>query len=362
MKKRRLFVLRRKSGGAGGAQKVAADYAHRFGGNWEAELVHAGSTVDGFWIGGASGPGWLRSLAFTRDADRLVANVRPDAVLSLERGPGCDVYRAGDGVHRRWMRIKYGRSARWMLNPVNWVNLYLERRCVTRAGHIVANSEMVAGDLRAEYSGIVDSKVRVIRNGFDPDRFNLDGSGHLPQECAEDAQAGRCVLFLGSGFERKGLDWVIRFFAELCSRDPDWRQCGKLWIAGRGNEAPYRRIASELGISGQTRFLGAIDEPAELCRQAQLMVLPTRYDPFANATLEALACGCPVVTTAANGASEIIQPGNTGWVLDKLRHDVIAAAGREFLEGSSVDRAAVAASVAGMTRKQEMDAFSELLS
>jgi len=220
---------------------------------------------------------------------------------------------------------------------------------------------MVAGDLRAEYPELESSKIRVVRNGFDPVRFNLDGVGPLPEECAEDADEGRCALFLGSGFERKGLAWAVRFFAELCHQDSSWGERGCLWIAGRGKPEPYRRLGSELGVSGKMRFLGVVAEPAELCRQAQVMVLPTSYDPFANATLEALACGCPVVTTVANGASEVVEPGRTGWILKDLLTDAVEESARKFLGTPAVDRSSVAASVAGFTRQQELDAFSELL-
>ncbi|MGH7395365.1 MAG: glycosyltransferase family 4 protein, partial [Candidatus Methylomirabilales bacterium] len=49
---------------------------------------------------------------------------------------------------------------------------------------------------------------------------------------------------------------------------------------------------------------------------ADVFVLPTRFDPFANATLEAMAAGLPVVTTRMNGVAEILTPGSDGYVLD----------------------------------------------
>src|SRR5262245_16925202 len=50
---------------------------------------------------------------------------------------------------------------------------------------------------------------------------------------------------------------------------------------------------------------------------ADLFVLPTLYDPFANTCLEAMACGLPILTTAVNGAAELIRDGTTGYVLDE---------------------------------------------
>ena len=91
------------------------------------------------------------------------------------------------------------------------------------------------------------------------------------------------------------------------------------------------------------------------------MVLPTRYDPFSNATLEALACGCPVLTTQTNGASEVIDPGRTGLLFtDSEERDPVAAA-REFLGTTFAPREVIAESVASMTREAELARYEELL-
>ena len=199
-RRRRLFVVRRQWGGAGGAERVAKDFSERFGQTWDCQLVHAGLDLHGIRIRGARGPGWLRALQFTQDVDRLISKAVPDAVLSLERGPGCDVYRAGEGVHRRSMQIKYKGSFRWMVNPLHWVMPQLEVRTLRAARRVVANSDMVAGDLLNAYPWL-ESRVSVIRNGFDPGRFCPGGSVEVPGTLL-DANL-RCLLFLGSGWERK---------------------------------------------------------------------------------------------------------------------------------------------------------------
>jgi UDP-glucose:(heptosyl)LPS alpha-1,3-glucosyltransferase len=220
---------------------------------------------------------------------------------------------------------------------------------------------MVADEILEQYPAFAAPKLQVVRNGYDPARFNMDGAGQLPEACESDVQTGKNLLFLGTGFERKGLDWALRFLAALGRRDASWKTCGRLWVAGRGIAAPYERLARDMGLEGQLCFLGAVTDPAELCRKASLMVLPTRYDPFANATLEALACGCPVVTTAKNGAFEVIQPGRTGWVLNELTQIAVSEAAGNFLDVPEFDRREVASSVAEMTRKNELKEFTALL-
>ena len=94
--------------------------------------------------------------------------------------------------------------------------------------------------------------------------------------------------------------------AALCHRSRQPRtEGGNLLVAGAGK----RR---QLPKSAQTRFLGEVKQMRELMEAADLFLLPTIYDPFSNASLEALAAGLPVITTTANGFAEIMRPGQDG--------------------------------------------------
>ena len=84
-----------------------------------------------------------------------------------------------------------------------------------------------------------------------------------------------------------------------------------LWVVGKGHSAPYARAAERLGVADRVRFWGPVTETAPFYQAATVLALPTLYDPCSNVVLEALACGTPAVTTAANGAAEFITPGRT---------------------------------------------------
>jgi UDP-glucose:(heptosyl)LPS alpha-1,3-glucosyltransferase len=75
-------------------------------------------------------------------------------------------------------------------------------------------------------------------------------------------------------------------------------------------------MARRLGLEGRVTFLGGMQDVADLYAAADVFVLPTLYDPFSNACLEAMAAGLPVITSRANGASELIEEGVEGFVLD----------------------------------------------
>ena len=155
------------------------------------------------------------------------------------------------------------------------------------------------------------ARIRVIYNGLDRRRFQpLEGTARAELRRRLGApQDGEIVLFVGSGFERKGLTYLLQAFSSL--RD----KFGQLWVVGKGHIPPYQRAAERLGVADRVRFWGPTSETAPFYQAATVLALPTLYDPCSNVVLEALACGTPVVTTAANGAAEFLAHGENGAII-----------------------------------------------
>src|SRR5207245_1040817 len=80
----------------------------------------------------------------------------------------------------------------------------------------------------------------------------------------------------------------------------------RLLVAGRGNEMLYKTKRLRFWREETVQFLGEVADISRVYAAADIFILPTIYDPFSNACLEALACGLPVITTGSNGFSEII--------------------------------------------------------
>jgi UDP-glucose:(heptosyl)LPS alpha-1,3-glucosyltransferase len=118
------------------------------------------------------------------------------------------------------------------------------------------------------------------------------------------------LLFAGSGWERKGLLFAIEAMA-LC-KDRNLR----LLVAGRGNARPYKTTRLRFWREEPVQFLGEVADLVPLYAAADMFILPTIYDPFSNASLEALACGLPVITTRSNGFSEIIENDVHGSIVE----------------------------------------------
>ena len=89
----------------------------------------------------------------------------------------------------------------------------------------------------------------------------------------------------------------------------------QLWVVGKGNMALYRQAAEGLGVADRVKLWGPVAETAPFYQAAAVLALPTLYDPCSNVVLEALACGTPAVTTAANGAAAFITPGENGVII-----------------------------------------------
>ena len=118
----------------------------------------------------------------------------------------------------------------------------------------------------------------------------------------------------------------------------------RLDVAGKGNPAPYRRLAARLGVASRLRFLGSANRMEEVYGNADILVHPAIYEPFSNACLEAMACGLPVISSRTNGASEIIQPGRNGDVVENPADTAaMASAIQRFLNPAVRDQAGAAA-------------------
>jgi len=256
-----------------------------------------------------------RHIVFGRDVARWLARERGnhDAVLGLGRTWTQDVLRLGGGCHATFVEA-LAPLAR--LRPKHRLLLSLERRVLSpsSARLFVANAVMVRDDVCARY-GLPPERVRVVHNGVDLERF------HPARRAVEGARVRTAlglppdapvVLFLGTGFARKGLGRVLRAFPAVRRAVPG----AVLVVVGHDTrQAAYEAEAARLGLADATHFAGRRVDAEAWFAAGDCYVLPTAYDPFANSTLEALAAGLPVVTTRTNGGHELIDAGVQGSVL-----------------------------------------------
>jgi len=307
-----------------------------------------------------------RLLTFALNSRRLLESSGPQLVFSLERILNPQVYRAGDGCHREWLarrapyRPVWDRAAQH-LSLFHQTMLQMERRLFAFPGlkRVIANSRQVRDEIIRHY-GVDPARIRVIYNGLDRERFQPLAAGERADTRRRlgAPDNGEIVLFVGSGFERKGLSYLLQAFGRLKDN------AHQLWVVGKGHTAPYRWLAARLGLKDRVRFWGPVAETAPYYQAATVLALPTLYDPCSNVVLEALACGTPVVTTAANGAAEFLTPGENGMIMPQP-DDIVAfrEALAEFLDRGEAPRTRQAATdaVAGLSWEATVGQIIEVL-
>ncbi|RYY86442.1 MAG: glycosyltransferase family 1 protein [Comamonadaceae bacterium] len=300
--------------------------------------------VDAFHIGRA----W-RDAAFARDVQRVVREQGFDLVQSHERIPGLDMYRAGDGVHRQWLALRRRQrgALRGMTDALSASHRTILRKERAMFTHpalrcVICNSEMVRDEIVRHY-GVEPGKLAVIRNGLDLQRFRPPTPAeHQAARAALGLPADKTVfLFVGSGFDRKGVAVALRALAR-----GDLRDKALLVIVGHDKHlARYQALAQSLGIAGAVRFDGARGDVVPSYHAADAFVLPTLYDPQSNAMLEAMGCGLPVITSTTSGAAELLS-ADSGHVVDALDDAAVAAAMTDLLDRQRCRRLGAAARAA----------------
>lgn len=269
-----------------------------------------------------------RDWSFARCVQKIIAEGRFDLVQSHERIPGCHIYRAGDGVHATWLELRD--RARGSLSQLGsllspWHGYTLAAEAATyrhpNLKAVICNSTMVRDDIMQRF-GLPEAMLHVIYNGVDLEYFH-PGLRDIHRERVRAelgiAEGTPVILFVGSGFERKGIPVLLQALARM-ERDD-----AVLLVVGRDSRKQrMKTLAAELGVAHRVIFLGGQKDVRSHLGCADMFCLPTLYDPMPNAAMEALACGLPVIASTTCGAAELIEPGVNGYVCDA--HDAYSLA------------------------------------
>ena len=216
------------------------------------------------------------------------------------------------------------------LNPKYWVQRLIERKQYTpsRLPRVIAVSNLVKKHLE-QYHRVPPHRIYVVPNAIDPRRLEVSQPGAL--RCAfrnrMGLEPGDLVgLFAGHNFALKGLKPLLEALAQRTRLNHTGRRI-RLLVCGGGDTAAYGRFTRRLGLSESVHFLGFYPNVLDCFWSSDFFVQPTYYDPCSLVVMEALACGLPVITTANNGASELLENGREGFILSRpdARGELIAA-------------------------------------
>jgi UDP-glucose:(heptosyl)LPS alpha-1,3-glucosyltransferase len=310
-----------------------------------------------------------RDAGFAHAVRAALARDRSELVQTHERIDGCDIFRAGDGLHRAWLAERRRAGSRLerlriAANPYHRYVLDAEERVFAHPAlkAVVCISKMVRDDIRAHFD-FPDERLHVIYNAVDPHEFGLAVRNERAATRAALGLADGHVAFLlvGSGYPRKGVSRAIHALARLPAD-------ARLVVVGRDKDpARYVRLARRAGVANRVVFAGPRRDPRPYYGAADAFVLPTLYDPLSNAVLEALACGLPVVTSTRCGAGELVVAHDAGWICDALDDIALAECMGRLLDstvrarmGARALTAVADLTPAAMTRRL-VDLYSSLL-
>jgi len=201
------------------------------------------------------------------------------------------------------------------------------------ADAIIINSESLRSEIQ-RYMKVDERKLKLIYEAVDHDLFKPGDSGAARARVASSGVTKRFVLFVSSLWPYKNCDGLLRAWA-LARGELGDRQ---LVIVGGGRDEEYlaslRSLADQLGISGDVVFVGGVplEQTVHFYQAADAFVYPSLNETFGLPILEAMACGCPVVTSdtsampeTAGGAAVLSDPKDPA----SIARAIIEAAGPE---------------------------------
>jgi len=269
----------------------------------------------------------LQLLSFDRACKKYIDKNNPDIVFGFFRNTCLQThYRAGNGCHKAYLERRKATDPFWKrltyaINPLHRFILDCEKRTFEspELRCLIVNSHLVQREIEAYYPKVTKDKIKVIHNGVEwnelkkPFEDSFSARDALLSELGLQKESFK-LLFIGHEWKRKGLGLLLNAL-KASPKDIE------LMVVGSDrHENEFKGLAHSLGLSSQIHFYGKRSDAWRFYSVADVCVIPSMYDPFANVTVEALAMGCFVISSADNGGSEVLQTGQTGFVFNDLQN------------------------------------------
>jgi len=258
--------------------------------------------------------------SFALHAPKLVQKFNCDVVVSFGRMMAQDVLRSGGGSHKVFLQ-RLGKQAGLRRRIWQKISVYhrsvlaIEKRQFGAGGFkkAIAVSREVKHELRAAYA-VPKDKIAVLYNGVDPQRFHPSLRAKWRNTIRNEwgiPLGTTVVLFVGSGFRRKGLDRLIGVWGSASLKD------SFLLVVGDDARMRAYKAWATKQAPGRIIFLGRQDKVERFYGAADLLALPSIQEAFGNVILEALACGLPVVASGSVGAAEVLTGSLAEGVIER---------------------------------------------
>lgn len=304
--KKKLIFIRRKFRFDGGAEAAAQRYLDVMSERFSVDIVcESWSGRKDIPVTSISTRGYSRAKnyrSFISQAEKICGS-GDSLVHSHELVPGADVIRLGDGLHKSWLDKRSMGPLKRRFDGYHRAKLAYEAQTLTHTNlkRIIVISDSIKASLISDY-GVDPEKIVLIRN--------ILSERYLQERQMSMMRNGQALLYVGSGFARKGLDLAIEALARLPSEF-------NLDVIGKDKDvSKYFRLARRLGVSNRVNFLGAFPVTPDVYKSKGVLVHPAIYDPFPNVAMEALSQGVPVVSTFGSGTADFSSDEGV-WTSDR---------------------------------------------
>jgi len=365
MKVEKVVLLKSGVKNAGGLEKTASRIAagfQEYGANVSILTTTTrrnppfGRTSNSIALHALKTPAWpsfIRIQQFDKQVQRWLQDNPADIVFGMDRNKHQTHIRAGNGVHAAYLKSRIATEGRFkynvcLFNPLHRKILQIEKEAFEnpKLKKIFTNSHMVKREILEHYA-VNSAKISVIHNGVEWEEMREDFTS-WPEQKRAFCQLFNLdpdhlhLLFIGNGYLRKGLTPLLTALSRLQRKDVH------LSIVGKDrHQDRYEALANMLGLRSQVRFFGSQTNVRPFYQIADVLAIPSFYDPFANVTVEALAMGLFILSSKTNGGSEILTP-QTGAIIDELHsiESVVASLEQALLhrktkESAMIQRSAI---------------------
>ena len=262
-------------------------------------------------------PRFMRQISFAWFAGREIRRGGFDLVHSHDRIFAMHLFTMHGIPHERWARNVRHKRLSLFDRSMAWV----EKRGLADPSlrMVLPVSGLVKEELLKAYP-IPEDRIRVIHPGIAKERFaSLDRAACRKEIRARHglSETDVVLLFVGMNFEIKQLGLIIEALAELIQRETAASGV-KLLVVGKGERNPYQERARGLGIENHIVFAGVTREVEAFYLASDIFVMPSVFDTFGMAVLEAMAGGLPVIITRKVGARDLVTDGEEGFIVDDV--------------------------------------------
>lgn len=181
---------------------------------------------------------------------------------------------------------------------------------------LAVNSRMMANDFRDRY-GIDESRIEISYPGYDPEIFNLErataGRPVRRRELGIDDDTRLIGLITSGNFTKRNVAGFVEMAAGLDQRLPG--RC-RFLVVGKDDFSPYQRQAEQAGIAERFIWRTTVSDVETLYGALDIFVLPAHIEEFGRVSLEAMACGTPVLLSSTTGAAELLEADHADLILE----------------------------------------------